>query len=238
MQINALLPLLALLAVPLTEAKSHRDVLGKRNDHHARAAAKVAHNIERREALAQTNPRALSDKPIRTVKKRGSQKCRPRGGQFSASAVSAVSTASSASSASASAVASSVAVVPSAAASPSPSPAPASSEAAAPSPAAPSVSQRKSSVGRRFRLGKEEKNRWRRIGDDSDKPELALTTCSPLPPPHLPLPALAEAPPEATFLVLQQAERPVLRVKKPSPLSPPTSLGSGVSTQYVSMFLR
>jgi hypothetical protein len=158
MQINALLPLLALLAVPLTEAKSHRDVLGKRNDHHARAAAKVAHNIERREALAQTNPRALSDKPIRTVKKRGSQKCRPRGGQFSASAASAVSTASSVSSASASAVASSAAVVPSAAASPSPSPAPASSEAAAPSPAAPSVSQRSFELWEKIQLGEEEKS--------------------------------------------------------------------------------
>ena len=73
MQISTLLPLLALLAAPLADARDpHRaDPVARRHAQHARAVEKMTANVDKREMHAQAAPKAL--------KKRGATGCRPRG---------------------------------------------------------------------------------------------------------------------------------------------------------------
>lgn len=82
MQIITLLPLLALLAAPLTDARDH-GAAGRRNvarhARHVRAADNIVANVARKEQLAQENPRA-----VRKVK-RGANGCRVKGAAFTPS---------------------------------------------------------------------------------------------------------------------------------------------------------
>lgn len=106
MLVSTLLPILALLASPSFARTEHpnaaRAGVDRRNhrhlaEEHARNIDKVAEAVERREALAESNPRALALAP--RIKKRGAKGCRAKGSSYAASTTSAASTATQTSSA-------------------------------------------------------------------------------------------------------------------------------------------
>jgi len=93
MQYTTLFTLLTLLATSFsTDARdlsSPNRLNGKRaHREHARNAATLAAQVERREYLASVNPRALEEKPVRKVMKRGAGGCRVKGTNATLSSVS------------------------------------------------------------------------------------------------------------------------------------------------------
>ncbi len=92
MLLTTLIPVLALLASPSLARTEHPNAAhaGRRaaaHREHARNVEKMTEVVERREALAATNPRALAQAP--RIKKRGAQGCRAKGSNFTSSATDA-----------------------------------------------------------------------------------------------------------------------------------------------------